>query len=155
MCSTNVRKNTMAHLMSRKMATEIMLELCEGAQRTVCVQGPMWRLAIVSQMTHTARALTVMHARRVILNILQSSSVDLSFVVDAFASNVTSILNFSRLLVATNEPSNTEAFGEQVTRLLVSHSKDSDSVAQAILGEAISVLMSSIYKNEGRLRRKR
>jgi hypothetical protein len=121
-------------------------QLCEGAQRTVCVQGPMWRLAIVSQMTHTARALTVMHARRVILNILQSSSVDLSFVVDAFASNVTSILNFSRLLVATNEPSNTEAFGEQVTRLLVSHSKDSDSVAQAILGEAISVLMSSIYK---------
>ena len=39
-----------------------------------------------------------------------------------------------------------EAFGEQVTELLISHSNESDVVAQAILAEAICVLMCSIYK---------
>ena len=56
-CSAPMSEKYDGSFDEKNRSTSSSAQLYEGAQRTVCVQGPMWRLAIVSQMTHTAKRL--------------------------------------------------------------------------------------------------
>ena len=121
-------------------------ELVEGAQRLVCVQGSMWRLAIVSQMMHTSRALTVMLARQSVLHVIKSSATMGRLIVNSLSGGSNNILKYCQLILASSDSQNIEILGQHMPMLLDSSALGSNSMARSMLASAISILMSSIAK---------